>query len=145
MCCTVSQGLCHAGCCSLVVVGNHVWAGTEEGSILVYDTSHETLVGQIKPHTDRVSCLECVGSHVWSGSGDRTVAAHDIHSFQTLYRLGEQGTGLLVISMMTALVAISCSIPWYPLQHCDHCTSVFNVDAKHACCHVVYLHCHSEP
>ena len=80
-----------AGCSSLAVAGPHVWAGTEDGCVLVYDASQVALLSQTKPHTDRVSCLECVGSHVWSGSGDRTIAAHDAHSFQTLYSLGDQG------------------------------------------------------
>ena len=76
---------------SLCTVGAHVWAGTEDGSILVYDAALETLVSQSKPHADRVSCLECVGSHVWSGSGDRTIVAHDMHGFQMLYSLNDQG------------------------------------------------------
>ena len=75
----------------MVVVDDHIWAGTEDGSVLVYDASSEALVGQTKPHSDRVSCLACVGSHVWSGSGDRSIAAHDVHTLQTLYSLGDQG------------------------------------------------------
>ena len=125
------------------MVGDHVWAGTEDGSILIYDTSHETLVGQIKPHTDRVSCLECVGSHVWSGSGDRSVAAHDIHSFQTLYSLGDQGTAILVMSVKTVFVVGFCSN--ILVQQCDHYTSVYNVGCRHIQCHVVCIHCSSEP
>lgn len=80
-----------AGVCSLCLVGSAVWAGIEDGSILVWDGVQESLLSQSKVHADRVSCLECVGSHVWSGSGDRTIVAHDAHTFQMLYSLNDQG------------------------------------------------------
>lgn len=77
--------------CSLCLVGPAVWAGCEDGTIVVWDSVGEGLLSQSRVHTDRVSCLECVGSHVWSGSGDRTIAAHDAHTFQMLYSLNDQG------------------------------------------------------
>ena len=85
-----------AGVCSLCTVSTNVWAGTEDGSILVWDAALEALLSQNKAHTDRVSCLECVGSHVWSGSGDRTIVAHDAHSFHVLYSLNDQGIHVTV-------------------------------------------------
>ena len=83
--------LLFAGVCSLCLVGPSVWAGTEDGTILIWDAAQESLINQCKAHADRVSCLECVGSHVWSGSGDRTIVAHDAGNFQMLYSLNDQG------------------------------------------------------
>lgn len=80
-----------AGVCSLCTVTSNVWAGTIDGLILVWDAVQEALISQSKVHTDRVSCLECVGNHLWSGSGDRTIVAHDVHNFQLLYSLNDQG------------------------------------------------------
>lgn len=80
-----------AGVCSLCLVGGAVWAGCEDGTIVVWHGVQESLMSQSKVHADRVSCLECVGSHVWSGSGDRTIVAHDAHTFQMLYSLSDQG------------------------------------------------------
>ena len=79
------------GVCSLCLVGRTVWAGTDDGTILVWDAAQESLINQYKAHADRVSCLECVGSHVLSGSGDRTIVAHDASTFQMLYSLNDQG------------------------------------------------------
>ena len=80
-----------AGVCSLRTVGSLVWAGTEDGLVLVWQADQEVLISQNRAHSDRVSCLEQVGNHVWSGSGDRIIVAHDVHSYQVLYSLNDQG------------------------------------------------------
>ena len=80
-----------AGLCSLAASGQHLWAGTEDGHLIVWHAGTETLVHSRQAHSDRVSCLAAVGPHIWSGSGDRSIVAHDAATFAALYSLGDQG------------------------------------------------------
>ena len=89
--CTLTVPCLAAGIVSLLVVGNHLWAGTADGHVLVWDMRSQTLRSDRNPHTDKVSCLELVGSHVWSGSGDRQIICHDAATGNALYNFGDQG------------------------------------------------------
>ena len=110
--CNISRPVVAVGVCSLCLVGSAVWAGTEDGSVLVWDGMQEGLLSQSKVHADRVSCLECVGSHVWSGSGDRTIVAHGAQTFQMLYSLNDQG------------VQTTFSLHLLPVAHCGSSTFI---------------------
>lgn len=83
-----------AGISSLLAVAADLWAGLEDGRLLVWHGHTEAQLHASTPHSDRVSCLALVGAHVWSGSADRTILAHDAASFAPLYSLGDQGRAL---------------------------------------------------
>jgi WD40 repeat protein len=75
-------------CCLLYVTG-HVWCGSSDGTINVFNSQvihlfHNSsylqtgkCVTQLLGHTGSVNCLAFSPSTVWSGSGDRTIRAWD--------------------------------------------------------------------
>ena len=80
--------------------GQRILAGTEGGSLPVWDAVSGELVGVFKEHTDRVydADLSPDGSRGASVSRDGTLRVWNAHTGQELIRLGNQGCSVVRFS-----------------------------------------------
>jgi WD40 repeat protein len=64
------------------LVGDHVWCGTEQGPVLVYDAYSRRAVKQIDHHAGSVNCIFVNEHGVWTGSGDFSVVQWTKQGFE---------------------------------------------------------------
>ena len=68
-----------------------VWAGTERGKLIIWDTDSEESVCEIPAHKERISSICAMGNAAWSASADKTIMVWSAKSLpvrpKLLYKL----------------------------------------------------------
>jgi len=94
---------------SMLLVDNHLWIGSRNNVIRVYDLKSITCVKMLTGHKGWVTCLEKVGGEIWSGSADRTLRVWDASDLACIQKIDGFRGWMYSVASLGAVLWASCS------------------------------------
>lgn len=95
--------------CAVSVTPGILCSGSDDKSLIVWDTMTGNKIMTLWGHTDRISCLQALDGKVYSGSDDQTIRVWDLQKRKCEYVFNGHKDPIIDIKITADKKIVSCS------------------------------------